>query len=88
MTGEDTAGKATQFRRPDQTLAGLVGSFHKDHAGIADERTPEPRRRDQNTKRDDGTTRTIPRIVVAEQWLCFLLGLICLICGVRPLYEI
>ena len=35
MTGEDTDGKATQFRRPDQTLAGLVGSFHKDHAGIA-----------------------------------------------------
>jgi hypothetical protein len=86
MTGEDTDGKATQFRRPDQTLAGLVGSFHKDHAGIADERTPEPRRRGQNTKRDDGTTRTIPRIVVAEQWLCFLLGLICLICGVCGLF--
>jgi hypothetical protein len=80
MTGEDTDDKAAQFRRPDQTLAGLVGSFHKDHAGIADERTPEPRRRGQNTKRDDGTTRTILRIVVAEQWLCFLLGLICLIC--------
>ena len=86
MTGEDTDGKATQFRRPDQTLAGLVGSFHKDHVGIADERT-EPRRRGQNTKRDDeGTTRTIPRIVVAEQWLCFLLGLICLICGVCGLF--
>ena len=75
-----------KFRRPDQTLAGLVGSFHKDHAGIADERTPEPRRRDQNTKREDGTTRTIPRIVVAEQWLCFLLGLICLICGACGLF--
>ena len=86
MTGEDTDGKATQFKRPDQTLAGLVGSFHKDHAGIADERTPEPQRRGQNTKRDDGTTRTIPRIVVAEQWLCFLLGLICLICGVCGLF--
>lgn len=82
MTGEDTDGKATQFRRPDETLAGIVGSFHKDHARIADERTPEPRRRGQNTKREDGTTRTIPRIVVAEQWLCFLLGVICLICGV------
>jgi hypothetical protein len=50
MTGEDTDGKATQFRRLDQTLAGLVGSFHKGHAGIADERAPEPRRRGQNTK--------------------------------------
>jgi len=37
MTGEDTDGKVTQFRRPDQTLAGPVGSFHEDHAGIADE---------------------------------------------------
>src|ERR1700722_14460366 len=87
MTGEDADGKATQFRRPDQTLAGLVGSFHKDHAGIADERTPEPRRRGQNTKRDGGTTHTIPRIVVAEQWLCFLLGLICMICGVCGLFA-
>ena len=86
MTGEDTDGKAAQFRRQDQTLAGFVGSFHKDHTGIADERTPEPRRGGQNTKRDDGTTRTIPRIVVAEQWLCFLLGLICLICGVCGLF--
>src|SRR5260370_33134074 len=86
MTGEDTDGKVTQFRRPDQTLAGLVASFHKDHAGIADERTPGPRRRGQNTNRDDGTSRKIPRIVVAEQWLCFLLGLICLICGVCGLF--
>jgi hypothetical protein len=84
MTGGD--GKATQFRRPDQTLAGLVGSFHKDHPGISDERTPEPRRRGQNTKRDDGPPRSIPRIVVAEQWLCFVLGLICLVCGVCGLF--
>ena len=78
--------KGDSIQTPDQTLASLVGSFHKDHAGIADERTPEPRRRGQNTKRDDGSTRTIPRIVVAEQWLCFLLGLICLICGVCSLF--
>jgi hypothetical protein len=31
-------------------------------------------------------TRRPPRIVVAEQWLCFLLGLICLICGVCGLF--
>ena len=86
MTGEDTDGKGAQFRRPDQTLAGFVGSFHKDHADIVDERTLEPRRRGQNTKRDDGTMRTIPRIVVAEQWLCFLLGLICVISGVCGLF--
>jgi hypothetical protein len=86
MTGEDTDGKAAQFRRSDQALAGIVGGFDKNHAGTADDRTPEPRRTGQNTERDDGTTRTIPRIVVAEQWLCFLLGLICLICGVCGLF--
>jgi hypothetical protein len=82
MAGEDTDGKATQFGLPDETFAGIVGSFHEDQVRIADERTQEPLRGGQNAKRDEGTTRTIPRIVVAEQWLCFLLGLICLICGV------
>jgi hypothetical protein len=86
MTGEDTYVKATQFRRPDETLAGIVGSVHKDPMRIADDRTPELRRGGQNTKRDKGTTRIVPRIVVAEQWLCFLLGLICTICGICGLF--
>jgi hypothetical protein len=83
MTGEDTDVKATQFRGSDETLA---GSFHKDHVRIAYDRPPEPRRGGQNSKRDVGTTRIVPRIVVAEQWLCFLLGLICMICGVCGLF--
>jgi hypothetical protein len=37
-------------------------------------------------KRDEKTTRTIPRIVVAEQWLCLLLGLTCMICGIYGLF--
>jgi hypothetical protein len=85
-TGEDADGETTQFRLPDETIAGIVGSFHKDHGRIADERTPEPRRGGQNAKRDEGTTCTIPRIVVAEQWLCFLLGLTCMICGIYGLF--
>jgi hypothetical protein len=83
ITGEDTAVKATQFRGSDEALA---GSFHKDHVSIAYDWTPEPRRGTQNTKRGEGTTRIVPRIVVAEQWLCFLLGLICVICGVCGLF--
>jgi hypothetical protein len=83
MTGEDTDVKAIQFRGSDETLA---GSFHKNHVRIADDRTPEPRRGRQNTKRDERITRMVPRIVVAEQWLCFLLGLICMICGVCGLF--
>jgi hypothetical protein len=82
-TGEDTDVKATQFRGSDETLA---GSFHKDHVRIAYARTPGPRRGGQNSKRDEGATRIVPRIVVAEQWLCFLLGLICVICGVCGLF--
>jgi hypothetical protein len=38
MTGEDTYVKASQFRRPDETLPRIVGSFHKDHARIPDYR--------------------------------------------------
>jgi hypothetical protein len=78
MTGEAPDVKATQFRGSDETLA---RSFHKDHVRIAYDRTPEPRRGGQK-----GTTRIVPRIVVAEQWLCFLLGLICVICGVCGLF--
>jgi hypothetical protein len=86
MTGEDTYVKASQFRRPDETLPRIVGSFHKDHARIPDYRPSELRRGGQNAKRDEGTTRIVPRIVVAEQWLCFLLGMICMICGVCGLF--
>jgi hypothetical protein len=83
MTGEDTDVKATQFRSSDETLA---GSFRKNHVRIADDSPPEPRRGGQNSKRDEGTTRIVPRIVVAEQWLCLLLGLICTICAVCGLF--
>ena len=81
--GKDTDVKTTQFRGSDKTLA---GSFHKDQVRIAYDRIQKTRRRSQNTKRDDGSTRIVPRIVVAEQWLCFLLGLICTICGVCGLF--
>jgi hypothetical protein len=83
MTGEDTDVKATEFRGSDETFA---SSFHKHQVRIAYDRTPEPRRVGQNSKRDEGTTRIVPRIVVAEQWLCLLLGLICMICGVCGLF--
>jgi hypothetical protein len=83
MTGEDTDVKATQFRGSDERLA---GSFRKNHVRIADDSPPELRRGVQNSKRDEGTTLIVPRVVVAEQWLCFLLGLICIICGVCGLF--
>lgn len=80
MTGEGADGKAAQFGHADKAR-GVAGSFHKDHPRIAVEGTRETRRRSRITERDEVTTRTTPRIVVAEQWLCFLLGLICMICG-------
>jgi hypothetical protein len=86
MAGEGTDRKAPQIGHPDRTRTGLAGSFHKDHPRIADEWTPETRRRSRITKRDEVPPRTIPRIVIAEQWLCFLLGLICMICGVYGLF--
>jgi hypothetical protein len=61
-------------------------SCHKDHARIADDRTPGPRWRGQNTKRDESIAGILSRIVVAEQWFCCLWGLICVICGVFGLF--
>jgi hypothetical protein len=61
-------------------------SFHKDHGRIADDQSPEPRWRGQNTKRDEEITHMLSRIVVAEQWFCCLWGLICMICGVYVLF--
>ena len=86
MAGEGTDKNATQFRHPDRARSGRAGSFHNDQPRIADERTPETLRRSRITKRDEVPPRTIPRIVIAEQWLCFLLGLICMICGVHGLF--
>jgi hypothetical protein len=81
MTGEDTDVKATQFRGSDETPA---GSLHKDHVRIADVWPPERRRGVQNSKGDEGTTLIVPRVVVAEQWLCLRHDLRRL----RSLYEI
>jgi hypothetical protein len=61
-------------------------SFHKDYAGIGDDRTLEARWRGQNTKRDDGITRIVSRVLVVEQWFCCMWGLICMICGVYGLF--
>jgi len=70
MTGEDKDVKATPFRDSEETHA---DSFHQDHVA------PEPRPGGQSSRR---TERIVPRIVVAEQWLCFLFGLVCMLCGV------
>jgi hypothetical protein len=84
ITGEDTDVKATQFRGSDETPA---GSLHKDHVRIADDWPPERRRGVQNSKRDEGTTFIVPHVVVAEQWLCLLLGMICGVCGLFMKYN-
>jgi hypothetical protein len=80
LTDGDEDRETAQFGRPGETLAGIAYSFHEDYSHIARERTPEV------LSRDEGTTCAISRIVVAEQWLCLLLGLICMICGVYGLF--
>jgi hypothetical protein len=56
MTDEDEDGETAQYRRPDETLAGIACSLHKDHSHIAHEWTSDTRRRGPNTKADEGTT--------------------------------
>jgi hypothetical protein len=36
---------------------------------------------DRSSERDEKAMPISPNIVVAEQWLCLLLGLICMVCG-------
>jgi hypothetical protein len=79
MTGEDTDGEvATQCRCSVEACA---GSPHEDQARPPDEQMPGSSRGSQSAKRDEEATPTNPNIVVAKQWLCFLLGLICMVWG-------
>jgi hypothetical protein len=83
MTGEDTHGEvATQCRCSVEACTGIAGGPHEDQARPPDEQMPGPPRGGQSAKRDEETNLTNPNIAMAEQWLCFLLGLICMVCGI------
>jgi hypothetical protein len=72
MTGEEKGEKAvTQSRSPVDARAGIAGSDHGDRARHA--RSSE--------REGEATTPTNSSIVALEQWLCFLLGLVCMVCG-------
>ena len=69
MTGEVKGEKAVaRFRSPVDTRAGIAGSARGDRV-----------RHERSSERDEEAVPTSPNIVVAEQWLCFLLGLICMV---------
>jgi len=72
MTGEEKGEKAvTQSRPPVDARAGIAGIARGDRARHA-----------RSSERDEQAAMpTRPNIVVAEQWLCFLLGFICMACG-------
>jgi hypothetical protein len=71
MAGEVKGEKAVaRFRSPVDARAGIAGSACGDR--VRDTRSSES---------DEKAMPTSPNIVVAEQWLCFLLGLICMVCG-------
>jgi hypothetical protein len=72
MTGEEKGEKAvTQSRSPVDARAGIAGRARGGRA-----------RHDRSSERDEeATTPTNPSIVALEQWLCFLLGVSCMVCG-------
>jgi hypothetical protein len=72
MTGEAKGEKAViQSRSPVDARAGIVGRARGDRARHA-----------RSSERDERAVMpTGPNIVVAEQWVCFLLGFICMACG-------
>jgi hypothetical protein len=73
MTGEEKGEKAvTQSRSPVDARAGIAVRARGDRARPA--RSSE--------RGEEAAMSTSPNIVVGEQWLCFLLGFICMVCGV------
>jgi hypothetical protein len=83
MIGEDTDRKVTTHSQDAaKTCAVIIGSRQEDQARLAAKRTREPLRGGNSATGDEETSATNPNIVVAEQWLCFLLGVICVVCGV------
>jgi hypothetical protein len=83
MTGEDKDGKkATQFRCPVEPCAGIGEIPHEDQARLPDEQTPGTLQAGQSAKGDEKMTSRNPNVIVVEQWLCLLLGLVCMVCGI------
>jgi hypothetical protein len=73
MPGEVKGKKAaTQFLSPVGVHADIAGDPHEGQARLT-----------RGSKRNgEATTPTNPSIVAVEQWLCLLLGLVCMVCGV------
>jgi hypothetical protein len=73
MTGEEKGEKAvTQSRSPVDARVGIAGSPLGDHARPAG-----------SSERDaEVTSPTNPSIAALEQWLCLLLGVSCMVCGI------
>jgi|ERR1700677_747837 hypothetical protein len=72
MPGEAKGKKAaTQFRSPVEAHTDIAGNPHENQARLTG-------RSERNRK---ATTPTNPTIVAVEQWLCLLLGLVCMLSG-------
>jgi hypothetical protein len=73
MTGEEKGEKAvTQSRSPVDARAGLAGSPREDQARPAG----------CSVRDGEVTIPANPSIAALEQWLCLLLGVSCMLCGV------
>src|SRR5258705_12000496 len=79
MTGEDEDGKKTTLV---EASAGIAEIPHEDQARLTDEQTPGTLQAGQSAKGDEKMSSRNTNIVVAEQWLCLLLGLVCMVCGI------
>jgi hypothetical protein len=83
MTGDDKnrIGKV-QSQGPVETCVGIAEIPHGDQARLSDDQPAGTLQAGQSAKGDEKITSTNPNIVVAEQWLCLLLGLVCMVCGI------
>jgi hypothetical protein len=83
MIGEDTDREmTTQSHDSVEPCAIPIGSRQDDQARRAAKQTRERLHGGQSARGNEETSAPNPNIGVAEQWLCFLLGLICVVCGI------
>ena len=77
MTGEVKGEKTSiQFRLPVEAHAPIAGNPREDQARLTG----------SSERNKEVTTPTNLTVVVVEQWLCLLLGLVCMACGVRGIW--
>jgi hypothetical protein len=83
MADRETDGVvATRFRYWIEGHSGIAAKTHGNRALPASEHGKVATRKNETVEADEENAVANPRVVAMQQWICFLLGLICISCGI------